>query len=512
MSRAAALLVMLLAAGAGCSSGGGDAPRSEAEAPEPAPGRAEPAEPAGAPSPSASPAAPAAAKPAGPAPRPASPGLEAARRAAALGAMETLPRLRLAKTLHDAGERLLAFAVAEHVGQEQPPDFLVAFHHVFRGGPADLGEEAEAGLRRAAAAAPEDPEPLEALADLYLWRRDFAEAARVLEEAAALAPGDFSLHANLSQSLMALGEAERAAQVLESWYDGHPEAPQAFAHRVQLRLGRELPEAKRLLTEGLRLHPDDASLVGLKASVLEREGRPAEAEAALRRAAALSDDNPGFHLSLGAIDAKRDPSAAREHYLTAYFLDPRAGLDEPASTRIKELTFELGTERFDAEGKGCTEGDCYRRLVADSNPVFVTLALRLADLNWREHHVEPVVGLLSHDDPDLRAKAVSVLRRHVGEEFLPRLQELLRSQDLHVRGLSSFLAARLMGPESLPVLEAFLDSPAQAVRRDALRALASSGLEGSADLIAAHAERERHPALRAEARRLLTELAGRPGG
>jgi tetratricopeptide (TPR) repeat protein len=437
--------------------------------------------------------------------------LESLRAAAARGALDVRPRLELAKALHDAGHRLRAFSVVEHARQEGHEDFDLVFDGVFRDGPASIGEDAEVRLLEAAAARPDDPEPLGRLASLYLWRRDFRRAADVLEKAVALAPDDLSAHANLAQSLLALGEPERGAAVLEGWHAAHPESGPALAHRVQELLGRDRARARSLLDQAIERHPDEGALRALKASLLEADGRPGEAEAELRQAAELDADNPGLQVALGALEAGRHPSAAREHYLTAYFLEPRSGLEVPAARRVQELTYELGTGRFDAEGRGCADAGCFARLLADDNPVVVTLALRQADLEWRPFHAEPVIGLLGHDDPDLRAKAVSVLRRHVDSDFRPRLRELLRDPDLHRRALAAFLAVRVLGQEALPVLAAFLESPAQALRRDALRALAGSGLAQARDLIAQHLEREPHPRLRAEARALLAQVADSSG-
>jgi hypothetical protein len=226
-----------------------------------------------------------------------------------------------------------------------------------------------------------------------------------------------------------------------------------------------------------------------------------------RGSAILADDNPGFHLTLGALDAVRDPFLAREHYLTAFFIDPNAGLDVPAAARIKELTFELGAERGEAAASDCQEAACFAELFADRNPVVVKIGLRAAELNWRDWHLEMVIGLLSHDDPDLRATAAAVLRRQVREDFLPRLRELLRTGDLHARGLCAFLAVRLMDEDSLPLLAAALESPVQAIRRDAVRALGTSGLAGAAELLAEREPLESHPMLKAEIRSALTAMA-----
>lgn len=424
--------------------------------------------------------------------------LDALRVNAARGALQVRPRLELAKALHDRGERLTAFSLVEHVAREGHPEFLLDFHHVFHEAPASLSEEAEQALRKKVASAPGDPAPLEKLADLLLWRADFAEAIPVLERATALAPEDFSLVANLSQSLLSVGEPGRAAKLMEAWMDDHPESEQSYAHRVQLLVGKDDAAAQSLLSEAIAKHPQSGSLRGLQALLHESAGEAAEAEAAMRLAAILSDDNPAFELTLGALDAERDPVLAREHYLTAYFLDPRAGLDAPASTRITELTYQLGTERFERlGGADCKNAGCFSALLSDDNPVVVTIALKAAELSWQPWHAEMVTALLGHDDPNLRDKAASVLRRRVGPEYVPQLNELMASSDLHARGLSAFLAVRLLGEDSLPLLAAALESPAQAVQRDAIRALKGSGLSGAMDLLADRADIETDPSVKA---------------
>lgn len=433
--------------------------------------------------------------------------LDVLRAAAARGAADVLPRLKLAKALHDRGNRLRAFSVIEHVAREEHEDFRLQFHHVFREGPASVSEAEERRLLALAAESPDDVGPLSDLADLYLWRADFERAAGVLERAVRLAPNDFSLHANLSQCQVTLGAADRGGEILSAWQDAHPESEQTFAHRVQLLIGKDDGAAASLLSEALEKQPTSGMLRGLQALLHERAGRPAEAEAAMRLAAILADDNPGFHLTLGALDRERDPGLAREHYLTAFFIDPNAGLDAPAAVRIKELTYELGAERGEAAASDCREPDCFAELLADPNPVVIKIALRAAELNWRPWHVEPVVQLMSHDDPDLRATAAAVLRRRVGPAFEPRLRELMRAGELHARGLAAFLAVSLLREESLPILAASLESPVQAIRRDAVRALGTSGLPGATELLAAREPLEPNRRLQSEIRTALMSMA-----
>ena len=286
--------------------------------------------------------------------------------------------------------------------------------------------------------------------------------------------------------------------MLADWYDANPDSAPARADRVQQLMGRDPDAAWRLLGESIALLPGAGSLRGLQAFVLERQGKAAEAEAAMRLAAELDPDNPGFHAVQAAAEVERDPSAALEHWLSAYFADPHFALGEPASVRVKQLAFEVGSERYEMEANGCPAPECLIPLLADDSPVVVTLALRRMEEVWRRAFVEPLVALMGHDDPDLREKAASALRRQVGPDFDGRLRQLLKDPDLRRRGLAGFLALRRWGDQAHPVLLGFLDSDVEILRRDAVRALVADGGEGARALLRDHVAEEPQPALRAE--------------
>ena len=151
-----------------------------------------------------------------------------------------------------------------------------------------------------------------------------------LAGAAALAGGD----AGGAESLLALAESDaRAARsaLLEA-------IAASDRARALVALGRG-EEALAALENSTTLAPDRAEGWLLKATLLRRFDRLAEAQTAIERAAALSPLNPEIGLEAGviAVLAQRD-AAARASWQSVIDLAP----DSPAAATARDYLAQLG--------------------------------------------------------------------------------------------------------------------------------------------------------------------------
>lgn len=197
-------------------------------------------------------------------------------------------------------------------------------------------EEAEAVLRRALAADPDDASLRAALAQVLLVRGNTAEALEHADRTVALAPevsyGHALRSAVLSTDLRRRREAVDAAREAVRL---DPEEP--FAHRTLARAclrSRWYPEALDAADRAVALDPEDADAHGLRGAALMGRGRPADAEAAYREALRLDPaDGDALHdlgLAVG-VQGRARQDEARGLFVEAARADPT---DEIARTSM----------------------------------------------------------------------------------------------------------------------------------------------------------------------------------
>jgi len=146
-------------------------------------------------------------------------------------------------------------AATEAAGSTQA---LLASAEAARG--ADPDEAAEL-YRRAAAAAPDDPEPLLRLATLLTDSKDWAGAAAAYEAAISRGASDDGTRWGLGNALLAQGRAEAALPHLVAAHvsrSGDPRIAAALGE-AQDRLGRH-DEARATYEAGLKAAPQDLGL------------------------------------------------------------------------------------------------------------------------------------------------------------------------------------------------------------------------------------------------------------
>ncbi|HVE73350.1 MAG TPA: tetratricopeptide repeat protein [Thermoanaerobaculia bacterium] len=388
--------------------------------------------------------------------------------------------LRLSKHLEANGQRLTAFFVSEAARRQYFGDevFDPAFRLVILDDPFDNSPEAEKRLAAAVAAAPGDAATLMKLADVYISRSNWKKAEPLVRKAIALAPDEHDYFAVLEQILVRANRLDDALKVRKQWADAHPQARETTIERVQQLLRAESPEAEKALAAALAAYPDEGILHFHHAGVLA-EKDPAAAEKAYLRAAELEPKLAMVQGWTGRFFLKntKEPERALEHYLNAYFLDPHFYDSEYAESRIRSLAYDRAQALIAAQ-----PGADVATLLRHPDPVVVGLTIDRAGGAWKPEYAEPLISLLAHDDPNVRAMSSLVLSHHLAAAD-PRLDALLAHDDLRVRGMAAYIAGAKRGEAIVPLMTSWLDHPAQLIRYDAMSVLAMHGGKAGRDVL-----------------------------
>jgi tetratricopeptide (TPR) repeat protein len=210
-------------------------------------------------------------------------------------------------------------------------------------------EQAAPLFEQAGAQAPRAVAAIAGLGQAALARRDFGEAARLLEEALLVDPGASSIHAPLAQAYRGLGVTTKAAGHLARWRNTDIPVPDPWDEQLRTALAGGMSyesrgviafeagrfaEAAELFQAGLAVTPH-ASPVGRSLRhklglALHLAGDEAAAvhefEEAVRLApsAGLDEQAAKAHYALGVIDAGHSRGhPAIEHLFKAVAYDPR---------------------------------------------------------------------------------------------------------------------------------------------------------------------------------------------
>jgi len=125
------------------------------------------------------------------------------------------------------------------------------------------------------------------------------------QAAAALAPGDWVLHANFARWLMAVGDNSNAVMECAEVTRLMPHSVEAWANRGRLaRLAGETGRAKEFLLEALKFQPDSV-MVRTELGILEAGlGETENARRRFRSALRLAPGDPEARVNLGLLLAK----------------------------------------------------------------------------------------------------------------------------------------------------------------------------------------------------------------
>lgn len=205
----------------------------------------------------------------------------------------------------------------------------------------DRVEEAEAALRRLSAEAPESPLPAARLGDMLRARSRFADAATAYDEAVsrlgAPAAGDWPLFYARGISHERAGEWPKAEADFQQALGLSPEQPYVLNYLAYtwVEMGRNIPEARRMLERAVELRPNDGNIVDSLGWALFKLGDVPGAIRWLERAVELEPRNSIINDHLG--DAYWVAGRQRE----AQFQWRRALSLEPETAEVPKIEAKL---------------------------------------------------------------------------------------------------------------------------------------------------------------------------
>ncbi|MBV8857264.1 MAG: tetratricopeptide repeat protein [Acidobacteria bacterium] len=424
--------------------------------------------------------------------------LEQLREEYAVRFFEPEAHMALARYFRDAGRPLMAFNLLEAArrGRFEKEVFDKAFKTYFLGEkPFDNSAEAEKRLLAQLAQAPDSPELLFGLADIYISREEYAQARTYLDKLIAREPDDFQNVRALAQVYEREGKEAEAARVVREWASAHPGTADSYRARIADLSEKEPDKAKALLTEAAAKFPSDGSFPFYLAGIYLHEGNLKEAERLYLKAAELAPDSSEVQAWVGRFffKAKPDDRRALEYYLRAYLLDPDAYETEYVESRIPQLAGRLADAHLRELLKG---GAPLTSVVEDPDPYVVLAALEEMEKAWGPAYTQTLVKLMAHDDGGVRWKATEILQAKADASFDPTLKELLRDKDLRRRGLAAYIAVHRWKAASFEQMRQMLREEAQLLRFDAVSALFIDGGPEGRRIAFEHAAREPHPWLK----------------
>jgi arylsulfatase A-like enzyme/Tfp pilus assembly protein PilF len=211
----------------------------------------------------------------------------------ALAPHDSKAALAAADLLTERGDGAAAIALLERAAaaRDAPPILANQLGELLAG--AGRSAEARAAFERALAGNPELPQPHFNLAVLAEEAGDLRGAIRHYEAALVEAPRHYQALFNLGTLLGARGDRRRQAELWQAAIDAKPDFVRGYYFLAKLLMdtGGDLARAEELTREGLAR--DERHVAGplgyfLLADLLNRRGRPREADDALRRARELA--------------------------------------------------------------------------------------------------------------------------------------------------------------------------------------------------------------------------------
>ena len=391
--------------------------------------------------------------------------------------LEPAPHMALAKYFLDHGNRLHAFDTLEAARRSRFEEsvFNQAFQLTFRG--FDYSAAAETDLLKELSRHPQSAEVIFKLADLYIARNDLAKAKRYLAAGIKIRPDDFKYTNGLAEVLRIEGNKEEAVRLIKNYVRSYPESEAAVTFRIEELIQTEPARAKSMAIEARAKFPKSGGLAFYLARILHGEGKLSDAEQLFVEAADLSPNSPDIQAWTGRFLYKVRGNKARalDYYLNAYFLNPHTYETEFVESRIAKLSSELAEVEIERRTKA---GTPLEKLLGDSNPAIVELALEQISENWKPAYLEAVLNCLEHDDGGVRWTATEAIKKTSDRTFDAKIKTLLNDGDLRKRGLAAYLAVHLWQKESFPIIKRMLADESQLIRFDAVSALI---LEGGAE-------------------------------
>ena len=208
--------------------------------------------------------------------------------------------------------------------------------------------EAASLLQPLAAAQPGNGELAYLLAKSYLWAAQYDEAMNIFRKLLEDHPDSAPTHMLLGEALDAADRETEATLEFEAAVRARPQQPE-----VHFGLGylywkqRRYREAEREFRLELKANPTHALSLAYLGDLLLRDGRDAEAVAALKRAEALNASLHVVHLDLGRhYQESKELDLAMREFLAAVRVEPG---NYDAHYRLARIYQELGRQAASEE-------------------------------------------------------------------------------------------------------------------------------------------------------------------
>ena len=391
--------------------------------------------------------------------------------------LEPEPHMELAKYFRDKGNLLQAFFILENArrGRFEQKIFDAAFLKYFGGSkPLDNSKSAEDRYIQLATSAPADLEAVKHLADIYISREDYTNAKKYLSIALAAQPNDFDTLSALVEIYERERNPDKAQQLLETFERRYPDSSGGLSLRLSKEMKADPVKARSTAIEAIAKFPAEGEFRFNFGVLLQKENKLDEAEASFVKAAELSPTSSYIQAWVGRFFFKARPDNARalRYYLQSYLLDPHAYETEYVESRIPKLAFDLAQQEFT---KSIGLGLEPEKMLDDTNPIIVQLALLKIAEKWDSNKVDIFVRMMGHDEVRVRWFAMQALVEREGRAIDPKIRALLTDKDLRKRGLAAYMAVRLWKQESFAEMRKMLAEEAQILRFDAVSALVMEG-------------------------------------
>ena len=223
-------------------------------------------------------------------------------------------------------------------------------------------EMAEAELRQALAADPQDPYAHALLGLCLAQREQFQEATTETQQAIHLAP-DFSFaHFALAQVFYDRNRFSEALAAINEAIRLDPENADQYALLANIHLQESRwRDALNAAEQGLQFDPEHVGCTNLRAIAMVKLGRKADAGRTIDAALSKNPDNALTHANQGwTLLEQGDPKKAAEHFREALRLDPqnewaRQGIIEALKARnfiyAIMLKYFLWMAKFSRQGQ-----------------------------------------------------------------------------------------------------------------------------------------------------------------
>lgn len=211
--------------------------------------------------------------------------------------------MRLAKHIHDKGNRLVAFFILESARRTrfEKDEFDKAFARYF-GSKPDNSEAAEAKLLTDLAQKPESVVLLKQLADIYFSRERFATSQLYLERILKLEPDNEPAIVILSKVFRRSGDDEKSKKIIGDYAAKHSDSLIVYQEKIYGAIEKDnFSAAKPLLLDAIKKYPDDSQLCMAYAAMSQHENNLLEAEKYYIKGASLEKENAKMHAFVGSF-------------------------------------------------------------------------------------------------------------------------------------------------------------------------------------------------------------------